>query len=59
MIKLFIVLFGISFLNGAIKNSTNIDIVDTVTSQYPEFSGVVVTVIVLYAIYKILKGRKK
>ncbi len=59
MIKLFIVLFVISFLNGAIKNSTNIDIVDTVTAQYPEISGVVVTVVVLYALYKILKGRKK
>jgi hypothetical protein len=59
MLKLALILFGVAFLNNTIKDATNFDFIETVTTKNPEISGVIVTVIVLIFLLQIFKKRRK
>lgn len=58
MIKLLFILFFASFINGAIKDKTNIDIVDNVITSYPNLVALLLTAGILYLVIKLFLRRK-
>ena len=58
MIKLLLILFFASFINSAIKEKTNIDIVDNVMNSYPDLVALFLTAVILYFVIKLFLRRK-